>query len=159
MRRRARQGIRQNKLNPGLPVPRSDSFPVRRLFFDIETSPNVMFSWRAGYRLDLSYESIIQERKIITVAWKWQNAPKTHVLVWDGDHCDRRLIERFLPILARADEVVAHFGDGFDVPWIRTRALVHGFTLPILKTIDTKAWASKYFYFNSNKLDYLAKLS
>jgi hypothetical protein len=39
-----------------------------------------------------------------------------------------------------------------------TRCLYHGLaSIPKFKTIDTKAWASKLCYFNSNKLDYIAK--
>lgn len=137
----------------------SERAPLRRLFFDIETSPNVGFFWRSGYKLNIPYENIIHERKIITIAWKWQGEKSVHHLTWDGKQCDRAMIEAFLKVLARADEIVAHFGDGFDVPWVRARALIHGFNaFPLYKTIDTKAWACKYFDFNSNKLDYLAKV-
>ncbi len=45
------------------------------------------------------------------------------------------------------------------MPWFRGRCLILGLPpIPHYKTIDTKAWASKYFYLNSNKLDYLAKV-
>ena len=30
----------------------------KRLFFDIETSPNIVFSWNIGYNLNISYENI-----------------------------------------------------------------------------------------------------
>jgi hypothetical protein len=53
---------------------------------------------------------------------------------------------------------VAHNGDRFDLKWIRTRALIHGISvMPSPKSIDTLKWAKKYFNFNSNKLDYIAK--
>lgn len=69
------------------------------------------------------------------------------------------MLREFAKVAHEADELIAHYGDGFDMPWFRTRCLVHGLTpLPAYKTIDTKAWASKYFYFNSNKLDYLGKI-
>jgi len=69
------------------------------------------------------------------------------------------MIEKFVKDLAQADEIVAHNGDRLDLKWIRTRALFHGIQfMPSPKTIDTLKWAKKYFNFNSNKLDYIAKL-
>jgi DNA polymerase III epsilon subunit-like protein len=69
------------------------------------------------------------------------------------------MLEKFVKVLAKADEIVAHNGDRFDLKWIRTRALFHGIQfMPSPKTIDTLKWAKKYFNFNSNKLDYIAKL-
>jgi DNA polymerase III epsilon subunit-like protein len=53
---------------------------------------------------------------------------------------------------------VAHNGDGFDLPWLKTRCIFHGLpTFPTYKTVDTLQWARRKFYFNSNRLDYIAK--
>lgn len=53
---------------------------------------------------------------------------------------------------------MAHNGDGFDLPWFKTRCLFHGIpTHPNYKTIDTLQWAKRKFYFNSNRMDYIAK--
>jgi DNA polymerase elongation subunit (family B) len=118
--------------------------PLRRLFFDIETSPNVGFFWRPGHRISLSHENIIHERQIITVAWKWQGQKTVHHLAWDKDQNDKTLVTRFLKQMERADEIVAHFGDGFDIPWMRARALINGFrTLPVYKTVDTCSMGSQ----------------
>lgn len=131
---------------------------MKRLIYDIETSPNIVLSWRAGYQINISHDSILQERRIITIAWKWHGEKKVYASNWDARQNDRAMLEEFIPILNNADESVAHFGDSFDLPWLKTRALWHGIqTLPKYKTIDTKQWASRYFYFNSNKLDYIAK--
>lgn len=131
---------------------------IRRLFFDIETSPNEVFSWRIGNRLSIPFQNIRKERQIITVAWKWEGSRTIHALDWGDEQCDRLLLKHFLPVIGSADEVVAHFGDGFDIPWIKTRALFWGFeNFWNWKTVDTKAWASRYFNFNCNKLDYIAQ--
>ncbi len=131
---------------------------IKRVHYDIETSPNIGIFWRAGFDQHISHDSIIQERKIVTIAWKFEDEKEVHALWWNHQMDDKEMIRKFLLVLDEADEAVAHFGDRFDFPWIKTRALFHGLNpVPLLKTIDTKAWASKYFYFNSNKLDYLAK--
>jgi hypothetical protein len=53
---------------------------------------------------------------------------------------------------------VAHFGDGFDLKWIKGRALKHRIAMfPKYRSIDTCKIARKNFYLNSAKLDYLAQ--
>jgi predicted PolB exonuclease-like 3'-5' exonuclease len=132
---------------------------VRRLFWDIETSPNVVLAFRAGYDVVINHDAIIAERKIICIGFKWEGEKKITVLRWDKNQCDKAMLREFLSIANEADELIHHFGDRFDLPWFRTRCLLHGFEpLPPYKTIDTKMWASKYYYFNSNKLDYISEV-
>lgn len=132
---------------------------IRRLLWDIETAPNVVYSWRIGYNINLSMDNIIKERKIICIAYKWEQGDRVTVLRWDQNQDDRSMLKEFLAVANEADELIAHYGDNFDMPWFRARCLIHGLEpLPLYKTVDTKAWASKYFYFNSNKLDYLSKV-
>ena len=129
---------------------------IKRLIWDIETSPNVVLSWRVGYKINLTPDNILKERQIICIGYKWQGQKTTHVLRWDDKHDDRKMLKEFLAVAHEADEMIAHFGDSFDMPWFRARCLIQGLDpTPAFKTVDTKAWASKYFYFNSNKLDYL----
>lgn len=131
---------------------------VKRLLWDIETSPNICLAFRAGYDLVINHDAIISERKIICIGYKWEGEKKVTVLRWDRNQDDRSMLYQFMKIANEADELIHHFGDRFDLPWFRTRCLFHGLPpLPPYKTIDTKMWASKYFYFNSNKLDYIAK--
>lgn len=132
---------------------------VKRLIWDIETSPNIVLAWRTGYKLDIGHDSIVEERKIITIAYKWLGEKKVTVLTWDKNKDDREMVKKFIEVANEADELIAHFGDSFDLPWVAGRCLILGLPpIPRYKTVDTKAWASKYFYLNSNKLDYLAKV-
>lgn len=131
---------------------------VRRLFYDIETSPNVVLSWRIGYKINLDHSNILKERAIITIGYKWEDEKTAHVLTWDENQDDKAMLVRFLEIANQADELVAHNGDGFDMPWFKTRCIFHGLQpMPDYKTVDTLAWARRKFYFNSNKLDYIAQ--
>ena len=128
---------------------------IRRLFWDIETSPNRGLFFRAGYDQNINPECIEEERKIICIGYKWTDEEPV-VLRWDSRKDDAAMLRAFGKIANEADEMVAHYGDRFDLPWFRGRCLLNGILIPDYKTIDTKAWASKYFSFNSNKLDYLA---
>lgn len=131
---------------------------VKRLFFDIETSYNVVASWRIGYNINLNPHDILRERAIISIAYKWGHEDKVHVLTWDNNQCDKKMLETFIPILNSADICVAHNGKRFDIKWLRTRCIFHGIrAFPTYKTLDTLLKAKSGFNFNSNKLDYIAK--
>lgn len=129
---------------------------LNRLYFDIETSPNTVLSWRLGSRIYLDHHNLLEERKIICIAYKWSSQKDPYVLTWDRNQCDKRALKTFVEAASNADELIAHNGDGFDLPWIRTRCLFHGIDMmPEYKTIDTLQWSRRKFYFNSNRLDYL----
>ena len=133
-------------------------FKRRRLFFDIETSPNVVYTWKAGYKISIPYDSIIKERAIICVSWKWEGEKEVHSLTWDKKQNDKKLLTEFVKVLAEADEIIAHNGDFFDMRWLRGRCVFHGIEMnPYYTTTDTLKLARYAFYFNSNRLDYLAK--
>lgn len=131
--------------------------PKRRLFFDLEVSANIVFSWRIGHNIDLSPDNIIQERAIICACYKWEGETKVHSLKWDkGD--DKELLEKFAKIIDSADEVITQNGDAFDIKWLRTRCIYHGIPVsPKFNSIDTLKMARAGFKFNSNKLDYMGQ--
>lgn len=136
----------------------NNSSPIKRLYIDIETSPNVVYSWRVGYKINLDSENIVEERSIVCIAYKWEGEKTVRSLQWAKRGDDKKMLEQFVPILESADEVVAHYGDRFDLPWIRARAAFHNIPVsPFIKSIDTKAQSSRLFYFNANNLDYLGQ--
>lgn len=131
---------------------------LRRLFWDIEVSPDVVLSWRTGYKVSINYDNIIKERAIICICWKWEGENQVHALHWDENQDDKAMIEKFLEVANQADEMVGHNGSRFDLPWFKTRCLFYGLqTIPDYKMIDTLTWARRHFYFNSNRLDYIGQ--
>ena len=130
----------------------------KRLYFDIETSPNIGFFWTAGFKLNISTESIIKERAIICICYKWEEDKVTHSLNWDSKQNDKKMLQDFIKVANEADELVGHNGDKFDLAWVRTRCLFHRIEMfPTYTTIDTLKVARSKFKFNSNKLNYIAK--
>ena len=131
---------------------------IKRLFFDIETSPNIGLFWTAGYKLNITPDNIIKERAIICICYKWAGEEKTYSLNWDNNQDDKTMLEKFIKVANEADELIGHNGDRFDLPWIRTRCLYHRIPVfPNYTTLDTLKNARSKFKFNSNKLDYIAK--
>lgn len=131
---------------------------ARVLIYDIETSPNIGWFWRAGYKQNIGTHQILKERAIICVSYKWLGEDQVYNLSWDKNQDDKFLIEQFVEVLNEADLIVAHNGDRFDIKWIKTRALYHRIPmLPKYNQFDTLKVAKSKLYFNSNRLDYIAK--
>ena len=111
---------------------------VRRLFFDIETSPCVGWFWRPGYNLNLDYNNILENAKIICICYKWEGDKKTYSLSWDSKQNDKKMLQDFIKVLNQANEIIGHNSDKFDIKWIRTRCLIHGVDMiPEYTSIDT----------------------
>jgi DNA polymerase elongation subunit (family B) len=131
----------------------------KRLYFDIEVSPNIGFFWNPGTKISIGHDSIIQERAIMCICWKWEGEKKVHSLEWDKGN-DKKLLQNFIKIINEADEVIGHNGDNYDIKWLRTRCLIHRIpAFPKYQTLDTLKLSRKYFRFNSNKLDYISKIT
>ncbi len=129
----------------------------KRLFFDIETSPNMVFSWNVGNKLSIGYDNIIQERAIICICWKWEHEKKVHSLTWDKG-CDKKMLEKFIKVMNEAGEILGHNSINFDEKWVRTRCLFHNIPMfPSYQSLDTLRLARSGFRFNSNRLDYIGK--
>lgn len=130
----------------------------KRLIYDIETSPNLAFIWRPGSNISVSYHSIIKERKIICICWKYDDKDRVHSLTWDKNQSDKAMLKQFVPILNTADEIIGHNGDRFDLPWIRGRCLYHRIECPNeYVSIDTLKHCRSQFNLNCNRLDYIGQ--
>jgi uncharacterized protein YprB with RNaseH-like and TPR domain len=130
----------------------------RRLYFDIETAPNVGLFWQAGYKQRIDYSNIIKERAIICICYKWEDEKEVYEVHWDRNQDDKKLLIEFIKVANQADELVGHNGDKFDLPWIRTRCLLHEIEMfPNYTTVDTLKIARNKFRFNSNRLNYIAQ--
>lgn len=129
----------------------------RRLFFDIETSPNIGMFWSAGFKQRIDPDNIVKERAIICICYKWEDEKEVYSLTWDRKQSDKAMLQKFVEVANVANELVGHNGDKFDLAWIRTRCLYHQIEMfPKYITIDTLKAARSKFKFNSNKLNYIA---
>lgn len=144
------------------------NYEYKVLFLDIETSPNVVESWRVGYNLSLSTQNIREERMIICASWKWAHENKVYNKFWKKDtktknkylkYNDKNVVETLIKAMDQADIIVGHNGDRFDIKWVRGRAMVHGIAMaPEYQTFDTLKKSRQYLNLNSNRLDYLGRL-
>jgi len=131
---------------------------VKRMFWDIETSPNIAFTWKCGWKVSVNHWNIIHERAIICICWKWEDQKGVFSLTWDeGD--DKEMLAKFSEEVEKADEMVAHNGDKFDMRWFNGRCLIHELSPPPKpKLVDTWKMTKRNFNLNSGRLDYLGHL-
>lgn len=132
----------------------------RILLIDIETSPILGYTWGM---YDQTLLKLIEPSKIICAAWKWFGKGPIHVRGLPDyrgyrpgikNINDKALVRELWELLNKADVVIAHNGDSFDIKKMNARFIAHKFGLPSdYKTIDTKKVAKKTFRFDSNKLD------
>lgn len=158
--------IARNKLKYGTEYSPKDviikpkNFP-KILLFDIETSPSISYTF-GRFKYNIAYDQVEQEP--IMLSWSAKLLYSTEMMsdkitkeeVLNED--DSRIVKSLWKLMDEADIVVAHYGDGFDIPMLNTRAILNG--LPpynTVRSIDTKKIASTVFKFPSNKLDALAK--
>jgi len=134
------------------------------LLYDIETSPNIAYIW--GKYEQNALGDFIQERKMISVAWKWLGEKKVHVIAlpdfpgYKKDMDDNsKLVKKFYDVFCQADIVIGHNVRSFDNKMINADFIRCGLNPPApYKSIDTMKVARRHFRFNSNKLDDLGKM-
>jgi hypothetical protein len=133
------------------------------LFIDIETLPNVAWTWG---KYDQNVLGFVQESCIASVTAKWLGRGKVFAYALPdykgykaGSYDDGALVKDLWKLLDEAAIVVAHNGDAFDIKVINARFIFHKLTPPSpFKTVDTKLLVKKVARFNSNKLDDLGQI-
>lgn len=130
----------------------------RILLFDIENTPNIAYTWG---KYDQTVNRFQKEWWMLCFGWKWLGERGVNVEAlpdWPGAYKkdptnDLYLVTRLRDLIDEADVVVAHNGDGFDMPKARARWLVHDIDPPSpVRSVDTLKVARKVAMFNSNKL-------
>lgn len=132
-------------------------------FFDIENGPSLGYFW--GKLWETSILRVEQPWYMLSFSYKWLGEKKvyTHSLPeYPGynrnPEDDSSLLRDLHKLFDEADVLIAHNGDRFDIRKSNARFIINGMTPPSpYKTIDTLKVARRYFHFESNKLNDLAR--
>jgi uncharacterized protein YprB with RNaseH-like and TPR domain len=76
------------------------------------------------------------------------------------DKSDTRIAQQCIDDIQKFDTLVTFYGKRFDVPFLRTRAIVDGLDFPVfgsIKHIDVWDWARKKLRLNSNRLEVVCR--
>ena len=131
------------------------------LFFDLETAPDIVATF-GRWNVNIGQQNLLQEGNwLLSASWSWLGQDKIDGYVIKPTEAKRandfQVVARMLEVYNKADIVVAHNAQGFDVPIFRTRLLMNGMAPPKhVRVIDTLRMAKK-LKFGSNKLDSLSQ--
>lgn len=133
------------------------------LIFDIETAPALVWVWSQWQTNVIATE---QDWYMLSFAYRWLGSDETHFVSMRQDPNfvtdtadDSFVAERLAALFDRADVVVAHNGDRFDIRKANARFLFHDIPPPSpYQSVDTKKLASRQFANYSNSLDELARV-
>lgn len=139
--------------------------PVIRVI-DIETAPNLAHVW-SFFKTNVGLNQVLTNDFIMSYTYKDIGCDKVYYQDCRNSYlgktaAEKRGYKRFVAglrnALDKADLVIAHNGDRFDIPWINGQAAIHGITPPSpFRSIDTLTAARRAFRFPSYKLEYLVK--
>lgn len=123
---------------------------MKTLFLDIETSPNVCYTWGL-YNENIGINQIIEPSRVICVAFKFDDGPMEFVAEWAGGHS--RMIKKVHTALDEADAVVHYNGARFDETHLNREFLQQGLEPTTqYRTIDLFQTVRKRFRFAASKL-------
>ena len=130
---------------------------TRILIVDLETAPKQAYVWRF-FKENVGVKQVLSHGYMMSFAYKWLG-DKDVQFHYSLDEDDSALCVELADVLNRADIVVAHNAEKFDLPTARGRMLVHGLRPPSpFKVVDTLRVAKREFLFPSNSLAYLAEV-
>lgn len=135
--------------------------PYQIAYLDLENGPSLGYVWEKWETDVLHFE---REWSLLSFAVKWAGERRIECLALPDfpayrrkPHDDSALVAKLWQVFDRADLIVAHNGDRFDVRKANARFALNGLRPPSpYKTVDTLKIARKHFMFTSNKLNDLA---
>lgn len=127
------------------------------LVIDIETSPNIVYTWGL-FNQNVAVSQILESGRILCFAAKWHGDKET---VFYGERQKgghERMVRAAHRLLSEADAVVGWNSQRFDVRWLNAAFRDYNLRRPAgFKHVDLMRAQKKYQFRPSNKLDYMAR--
>lgn len=134
------------------------------LLLDCETAPAVVYVWGL-YDEVIGTNQIIDDGYMLCWCAKWlgkkgimSDSLVNYTSYTRNPRDDSKIAGSMWALLDKADIVVTHNGNKFDLKWLNTVFTKHGLK-PVsgYKSVDTLAEVRKRFRFISNKLDFICR--
>jgi len=133
------------------------------LFFDIETSPLLIYVWRLGEQVIYPHQIAKQGSayKIICISYAWDDGKPVKTIDWGFKEQDTaKVVREFDKIIKQADVAIGKNSARFDEKHINAQRFLQN--LPPLPqwtqyTDDLEKQMRKHFIFPSYSLDYISK--
>lgn len=137
----------------------TEARPSKIMVYDIETSRTKAWVWWSGKQY-IHSRQLIEEPRVITVAWKWLGSEKVEHLTWDKNHSDEQLMKDFLQEYNKADMVIGYNNDRFDNRWINARAMKYGLDVNThVRSFDIMKEEKRVFRVAGYSMAYMAEFA
>lgn len=136
------------------------------LIWDLETGLNKLALFGLYNNNYIPPDAILQERYIICGSFRMMGEKRVKSVSVLDDPArfkkdpsdDEHVVRELHKVISKADAIVGHNGDNFDMKFFNGRALFYGLDpLPRITQVDTLKIAKRFFRLNSNRLDYLGE--
>ena len=129
--------------------------PAKILTLDIETSPNVAYTFDT-WNTNVSKDKIISPVRMLSFAAKWYDSKKA-IFYSEYHNSQAEMVQAIHDLLDEADIVITFNGNKFDLPHLNREMIQAGLTPPSpYKKIDLYVIARKEFNNVYNSLDWIA---
>lgn len=129
---------------------------MKILFLDIETAPNVSYTWGL-WEQNISLDQLVSPSYMLCFAAKWLGVKKVEFSSIYKDGRDQMLNDAY-QLMTEADVICHYNGERFDIPVLNKEFVVRGIRPPApSKQLDLYKVVKKQFAFPSHKLAYVSK--
>ena len=126
------------------------------IVYDIETSRVKALVWGTG-KTYIRHSQLRDRTKIISIAWKYLGEDEVHYLTWDKNHCDKKMLKKFLKHYNKAYMVIGQNNNSFDNKLVTTIAAFHRLHVDrFVKSFVIYRMAKKYFRLQSYSMAFMA---
>jgi len=133
---------------------------LKKLYLDIETSPNICYTWGL-FNQNIGLEQIVKAGSTLSFAAKWEiDGEIAKSLVFKSVYHDgmEAMIESAHSLLDEADIIVHYNGINFDIPILNKEFIKLGHLPPTpYQQLDLLRSVRAKFRFASNKLDFVSQ--
>jgi DNA polymerase elongation subunit (family B) len=129
--------------------------PAKILIYDIETGRVPAMVWWTGKQY-VNHNQLIEEPKIITIAYKWLGENIVYDLTWDKNQSDKDMITQFMKVYNKADMVIGQNNDRFDNRWVNARAMKYDLEVnTFVRSFDIMKETKRLFRLPSYSMAYI----
>lgn len=141
----------------GAPAPQAPDGKMKVLYIDIETRPNLVYTWGL-FNQNIGVNQIVEPCRMLCFAAKWEGQDEIEFYS-EWDQGQMKMVLEAWRLLDSADCVVHYYGSQFDRPHLYREFLLQGFPPPSpFRQIDLKLAVGKQFKFTSNKLQFVSEI-
>lgn len=153
----ARLGMHPRTIERRLASMAVDVAKPKLLVIDIETSPNIVYTWGL-FNQNVAINQILESGRVLCFAAKWYGDEGTMYYGENQKGGAERMVRAAHRLMCEADGIVGWNSQRFDTRWLNQEFFKYGLRRPAgYKQVDLMRAQKRYRALASNKLDYASR--